>query len=60
MNRFDEIYDRFLHVDKMSLEEVKKLMKDLKEYHLSNPDSSEYLHDWNPLMMIHVVAHYLN
>ena len=45
MNRFDEIYDRFLHVDKMSLEEVKKLMKDLKEYHLSNPDSSEFLHD---------------
>ena len=34
MNRFDEIYDRFLYVDKMSLEEVKKLMKDLKEYHL--------------------------
>ena len=60
MNRCDEIYDRFLHVDKMSLEEVKKLMKDLKEYHLSNPDSSEFLHYWNPLMMIHVVAHYLN
>lgn len=37
--------NRFLHVDKMSLEEVKKLMKDLKEYHLSNPDSSEFLHD---------------
>lgn len=60
MNRFDELYDRFQHVDKMSLEEVKKLMKDLKEYHLSNPNPSEFSHDWNPLMMIHVVAHYLN
>ena len=60
MNKFDELYERFQNIDEMDLEEIKKLMADLKEYHFSNPDVSEFSHDWNPQMMIHVIAHYLD